>query len=37
MNGSNVTETLLHTGHTRVDLYWPCKMGGYVNSIAIEG
>lgn len=26
MNGSNVTETLLHTGHTKVDLYWPYKM-----------
>lgn len=25
MNGSNVTETLLHTGHTNVDLYWPCN------------
>ncbi len=23
MNGSNVTETLLHTGQTNVDLYWP--------------
>lgn len=26
MNGSNVTETLLHTGQTKVDLYWPCRM-----------
>lgn len=23
MKGSKVTETLAHTGHTRVDLYWP--------------
>jgi len=26
MNGSNVTETLLQTGQTKVDLYCPCKM-----------
>lgn len=26
MKGSNVTDTLLHTGQTRVDLYWPCQM-----------
>lgn len=25
MKGSNVTETLLHTGQTKVDLYWPLK------------
>lgn len=24
MNGSKVTETLSHTGQTRVDLNWPC-------------
>lgn len=23
IKGSNVTETLLHTGQTKVDLYWP--------------
>ena len=26
MKGSNVTEILLQSGQTRVDLYWPCKM-----------
>lgn len=26
MKGSKVTETLLHTGQTKVDLYWPCKI-----------
>lgn len=26
MKGSNVTEILLHTGQTKVDLYWPCQM-----------
>lgn len=25
MNGSNVTETFLHCGQTKVDLYWPCN------------
>lgn len=26
MKGSNVMETLLHTGQTNVDLNWPCQM-----------
>lgn len=27
MKGSNVTDTLLHTGQTKVDLYCPYKLG----------
>lgn len=26
MNGSNVIDILLHTGQTKVDLYWPCQI-----------
>lgn len=26
MKGSKVTETLRHTGQTKVDLYWPCQV-----------
>lgn len=33
MNGSNVTETFLQTGQTKVDLYWPCKMQETVSEL----
>lgn len=36
MKGSNVMETLLHTGQTNVDLYWPCEKERTLRSISLE-
>jgi hypothetical protein len=34
INGSKVTEILLQTGHTNVDLYWPCNINQQLTDLA---
>lgn len=36
IKGSNVTESLLQTGQTNVDLYWPCSQPIYSQYYFIE-
>jgi hypothetical protein len=33
INGSKVTEILLQTGHTSVDLYWPCNINKQIDRL----
>lgn len=36
IKGSNVMETLLQTGQTNVDLYWPCIIQIILNNVSLR-